>query len=372
MAVRIITLFVLFAFLWGGAALAQDQSARISGKILADGRPVNQEIEVRLESQDGSLAAFAYTRGSFDFTLAIDSFDPTGNYFLVIRNPNYKEFRYPLESNSFSKHVIPGRAPGTFEATYTYSGIVLLELESVNPGENAAVSRKINGRDIPSNIPETAVKEYSQAVEAINQGNRTAAITHLEKAVELAPDYFEFVNKLGVEYLKEDKYEKAEEMLERARTLDPKDKSSRINLGIIFVNQGEKQIASASADPLIDLDLDEQKTNPGESYFRKAIVVLEEASKLDSSSARLNFYLGTAEYHLGEYAKAEPLLLIALLLDRQMQDARLTLIDIYKQQKRYNAVLKQIEAYLAANSNTPLRDKLEKLKTRIETLQNQK
>jgi tetratricopeptide (TPR) repeat protein len=377
MAVRIVMIFVLVAVLWSGAAFAQNQpasyspkaSAFISGKILADGSPVrlvNQEIEVRLEKLDASLAGLGYTRGSYDFTIVSDTFDPNENYFLVIHNPEYKELRYPLDASSFSRRALEG------DNFYKYNQIILLDLVSVNPKGNTIVSRNINGQAIPSSIPETAVKEYSEAVEQIKQNNNAAAIAHLEKAVELAPNYFEFVNRLGVAYLKAGKYEQAEEMLVRASTLNPKDASSRINLGIIFVNQGEKQIASASSDPLIDLDLDDQKIIPGEPSFRKAVVVLEEASKLDLSSTKINFYLGMADYYLGEYTKAEPLLQNALLLDRQMQDAQLTLINLYKQQKRYDAALQQIETYLATNPNTPQREQLEKIKTWIKTLPDRK
>jgi tetratricopeptide (TPR) repeat protein len=341
-------------------------------------------LEVRLERFDASLVSNAYTRGSYEFLLQVSSFDPNEHYFLVIKEKNFKELRYELDINNFHVEEFPDRnawasTPDYCEKNkkecsnylYTYNGMATLELESLDSKEKLSSSKVVSIRKIPANIPDAAVKEYDQAIEDINKGDNGAGLIHLEKAVELAPDYFDAINKLGAEYLKAGQYEKAEAMLIRARTLDPKDPSSLTNLGTIYIKQGEKLAASTPAEAEDEEDIDEGESKPGEASFRKAVEVLEEALKLDPQSARSNFYLGTALYRVGEYQRAESLLLNALILDKQLQDARLTLLNIYMQQKQYDAALEQIAAFLEANPDSPQREQLEKFRAQIKNAMNQ-
>jgi tetratricopeptide (TPR) repeat protein len=360
MVARIIHVIAFIGILLSVTASAQDTAVRIYGKILADGRPIDQRIEVRLERLDSSLAGLAYTEGSFEFTLFASPFDPKDRYFLVVQNPSYKALKFELDYGLF-------RAASSVQGAslYQYAGNVLLELESVDSKEKLTASKVVIIKKIPANIPEEAIKEYDQAIEDFNGGNSISALAHLEKAAALAPNYLDAISKLGAEYLKAGKYEKAEAMLNQARVLDPKDPGLLTNLGTLFVKQGEALVAAAGADSELNLDLEAEASNPGEAHFRKAVEVLEAASNLDPQSARANFYLGTALYHIGEYARAESYLLNALAAQKPIQDARLTLLNIYKQQKRYDAALLQIEAYLAANPDSPQRAQLEEFRAQI-------
>jgi len=101
------------------------------------------------------------------------------------------------------------------------------------------------------------------------------------------------------------------------------------------------------------------------------VELFEKALRLNPLSPRANFYVGSALYKLGEYEKAESALLHTLELDGRMQEARLALLNIYMRQKRYDLALKQISAYLQANPNSPERERLEKLKARIQSALNQ-
>lgn len=371
MAARISYLIAFIGILLSVAASAQQgnlpkseeelyEACRIRGKVFSDRRPVERRIEVRLERLDSSLVAVGYTSGSFDFEIFFLPFVPTEHYFLVIREAGFKELRYELDSSSFRLSFT-----GANRKTWQYDAVIWLELESLDPQDKLAASKVVTIKKIPSDIPEEAIKEYDQAIDDFNSSDSLAALAHLEKAVTLAPKYYDAVSKLGAEYLKAGQYEKAEALLNQARTLDPKDPGLLTNLGTLYVKQGEALAATADADPAYDLDLEADASKPGTVYFRKAVEVLEEAAKLDPQSARANFYLGTALYHIAEYDRAESYLLNSLAAEKPIQDARLTLLNIYKLQKRYDAALLQIEVYLAANPDSPQREQLEKFRTQI-------
>src|SRR5262249_23047304 len=65
-------------------------------------------------------------------------------------------------------------------------------------------------------IPAGARKLYAQAVGRGKRGDVTKAMTQLEKALTLAPDYLEAVNDLAALHLRQKNYDRAEPLLRRA------------------------------------------------------------------------------------------------------------------------------------------------------------
>jgi tetratricopeptide (TPR) repeat protein len=208
-------------------------------------------------------------------------------------------------------------------------------------------------RQLEAEISSEARREYNLALQNIAAGDSRTARTHLEKAVELAPDYYDALNKLGVEYLRAGQYRKAEAILDRAHGINPNDPLPLTNLGILHFQEGEA-LAHAGSDGV-------------EASYRKAVDLFEKALRLDPLSPRTNFHLGTALYKIGDYERAESLLINALAQDGQMHEARLTLLNIYTRQRRYDDALKQISAYLQANPDSPQRKQLEALRIQIES-----
>ena len=158
------------------------------------------------------------------------------------------------------------------------------------------------------------------------------------------------------------KYEKAEATLNQARALNPKDPMNPTNLGALYFNEGDLESAAAGNDG----------SHLGEGSYRKAVNVREEALGLDPHAPRANFYLGTALYKIGEYERAESLLTSALAADKNLLEAQLSLLNLYIRQKRYDAALEQISAYLEANPDASHREQIEKFRTQIKNAMNQK
>jgi tetratricopeptide (TPR) repeat protein len=320
-------------------------------------------IEVRLERRDSSLVANAYTRGSNDFSFAFDLFDPANDYSLVIREPGYKELHFALDPSSFYRDPIsPTRI------IYVYSGIILLELESLPKEEVSQEPLKgpkaVDVRQLQAKISDEARRGYNLALVDIAAGNSEVALTHLEKAIELAPEYHDALTKLGAEYLKSGQYRKAEAILNRACATNPNDPLPLTNLGILFFQEAEK-LALVTAG---EADAGSEAVEPS---YRKAVDAFERALRLDPMNPRANFHLGTVLFKVGAYDRAESLLVNSLTLDGQLHEARLTLVNIYIRQERYDAAFEQISAYLESNPNAPQREQIEKLRLQIESALNQ-
>jgi Flp pilus assembly protein TadD len=352
----IFAVIFLWTLLQMGAAAQEAMVPSFSGELFADGRPVDRLIEVRLEAQDSSLIANAYTFGSSRFTFSDVTLRLDTNYFLVIKEYGFKELRYRLHLEDFVKD---SSRPGI----YHFRGFIILDLESLPPGKKAGEERitgpkAVDARQLKATISDEAQREYNLALEDAAAGDGKATLKHLEKAVELAPEYYDALNKLGVEYIKAGQYRKAEAILDRACALNPNDPLPLTNLGTLHFQEGESGALAVAGQADADAI---------EASYRKAVDVFERALRLSPLDPRINFYLGTALYKIGAYERAESLLDNALTLDGRMHEARLALVNIYVRQRRYEEALRQISAYLEANPDSPQREELKALRIKIET-----
>jgi Flp pilus assembly protein TadD len=340
-----------WAFMWSLfaiCAVAQDEiTASFLGRVFADGRPVSWMLQVRLERQDSSIVAYGYTLGTEQFWFQQVPLRTGETYYLCMDEPGYRALRYKFDVTDLRLDPVAG--------TYFNKSMFLLELESL-PKEG---NHKLPGSKVLDARQALVKREYDLANEDFARGQNEAALIHLEKIVELTPKDYDTVNKLGSEYLKLGQFEKAEAMLTRARDLNPGAPLPQVNLGILYMQQGDKLgVAAVGA---------ESGTESGKAYFRKAVEAFEEAVRLDSKSARANSCLGTALYKVGDYEKAEAALLNALALDDHMQEAHLALLGLYILQRRYDAALEAISAFLQTNPDAPQRERVEKIRAQIES-----
>jgi Flp pilus assembly protein TadD len=360
--VRTILAALFILIFWQGAAMAAEAMVPLfTGEVYADGRPINRVVEVRLEAANSSLVASAYTFGSARFTFRNITMVMEENYYLVIRDLDFKELRYELHMNDFYRDSADSRV-------FHFAGSIVLELQSLPKEKKAGDERKagpkaVDARQLKAEISGNARREYNLALENIAAGNNNAAIAHLEKAVELAPDYYDALNKLGAEYIRSGRHIEAEVVLDRARTLNPNDPLPLTNLGILYLKQGERIefVAAVKAGSESEAPL---------TFFDKAVEVFEKALRLNPLSPRASFYLGTALYKAGVDERAEPLLLNALDLDGQMHEARLPLIYVYSRHQRCDDARKQISAYLVANPGSPEKKRLEGLMVKMKCAAN--
>ena len=334
------------------AAAAPPQRAmitRLGGRVMEDGRPIRRIVEIQLVSGSAGMIDTAYTLGGDEFEFRSVPIDLADQYFLVIQEPGYREVRQELQI---------GRDPFG-RGNISDFGLVILYLNRIpeDVSDDSGTSDTVDVRQLAAEISEEARDAYRDALERLDEGDPEAGLESLERAVELAPDYYDALGRLGVEYLTLARYGDARRTLERAHALNANDSVLLTNLGTLPFQEG--QVLEQSA-----LDASERGIAIGS--YEAAVGYLRDAARLDPNSGLVAFYLGSALYKTGAFDEAEERLLAAMDFDPRLDAARLALINVYVQQQRHEAALEQIELYLEANPDTPDREMMEQARSAIE------
>lgn len=85
-------------------------------------------------------------------------------------------------------------------------------------------------------IPEKAIKEYADAQKDLAKSDTDSALTHLNRAVEIAPQFATAWNNLGTIAYQTQHYERAEACFRRALDVDATAFEPLVNLGGVLVN----------------------------------------------------------------------------------------------------------------------------------------
>jgi tetratricopeptide (TPR) repeat protein len=136
-------------------------------------------------------------------------------------------------------------------------------------------------------IPEKATREYEEAQKDLARRDTEAAVAHLQKAVDIAPQFATAWNNLGTIAYQTQKYERAEACFRSALEADPTAFEPLVNLGGVLVNlhkldeAWKYNVAAVLArpnDPLANSQLGMTYFEIGslplaEKHFRKALEV---------------------------------------------------------------------------------------------------
>ena len=294
----------------------------LEGKITFGSRmPSDDQFLVDLQSEAGISIQTTRTLegGNFRFSNI-----GGGVYYIHVDIEGFKEVRQFVE--------VAGR---------TYVDIVLQE-EGVS-GKRGGVGfagddpNLVDIATLATRYPEEAVEEYEKSLEDSRRGDAERAIERLEKALGLAPDFYQARNDLGIQYQEQDRFEDAETEFRRAHDLNRNAAQPLINIGSLWLEQDD---------------------------FAPAEVVLREAVRLDPRSPAALYYLGAALYKLSQLDEAEDVLVRALDLDRAAA-TRLMLVNVYLQQQNRRGALDQLDAYLEENHDGEERDAVRSLRSRV-------
>jgi tetratricopeptide (TPR) repeat protein len=143
-------------------------------------------------------------------------------------------------------------------------------------------------------VPSAASKQFEKALTASEKGDTEDAIAHLEKALQIDPDYLEAHNNLGSRFIRLNRFPRAVEEFERALALDPTAPLVSSNLAIAYLavrrypeaelaarQSLRQEPASNCARYVLGAALDAQQRDPLE-----AVQVLETAAR-EFPNARL-------------------------------------------------------------------------------------
>jgi len=294
---------------WTPRAQAQDSSpegtsGEISGVVLLDAKnfPANQVI-VTVKSKDAGISRSVLTDVEGQFAL---SGLPAGTYGVSVEEAGYEPAWVSAQINGDSAKVVLRLKPSRF---------------SQGRRNNFTVSvRELK-------IPSKAREEYKKGLERLAKNDIAGSLSHLAKATEVAPDYYEAFYHLGVVEAKLGHRDEAMQAFHRAIELTGGHYAwAEFGVGFLLCQEGKPE----EAEPII----------------RKGL-------ELDESSPEGHVVLGMALLKLNRPDEAEKNAREALLRRPNFAEAYLVLSDAYALRREFRAELEGLDAYLKLDPKGP-------------------
>lgn len=264
------------------------------------GRPIENRLRIRISSMtSGDRISNTNENGNFAFRGL-----PTGSYTISIEKE--KEF----EPYSQSVDIMQFR--GSPAQTYTLN--IRLELKRRDEAKPGVLNAEF------VNVPQPARVYYDNALEQVKKGDHLGAIEQLKLAIKEYPSFMLAFNELGVQYLRLNQLENADEAFQGALKIDPGAFPALINRGIANVLM---------------------------KRYGEAVPILRKALKTNDQSAVGHYFLGQALANLGMFDDAEKELLASLKLGKEaMKEAHRYLAIIYGNRGDKKRQLAELETYL--------------------------
>jgi tetratricopeptide (TPR) repeat protein len=249
---------------------------------------------------------------------------PPNDYVVVIdREPDFEPF-----SQNVSVIQPRGMPPQTFYVN------IRLELKGRATARPAVLNAEF------ASVPKRALVHYNNAVEQSKKKDYQGAIDELKLAILEHPSFMNAFNELGVQYLKLNQLEDADEAFQAALKITPDAFAALINRGIANVMM---------------------------KRYGEAIPILRKALKKNDQSAVGHYFLGQALANQGLFEQAEKELLASLELGKEeMKEARRLLAILYSSRGAKKQAADELEAYLKLAPNASdaeqLKETIRKLK----------
>ena len=183
----------------------------------------------------------------------------------------------------------------------------------------------VSARDLA--IPEQARREFEQARKKLARHDVPAAVAHLERAVEIAPQFASAWNYLGTIAYQSHDYARAESCFRKALAADPDAFEPLVNLGGVLVNL--------------------QKLDEALAYNRHAALSRP-------GDALANSQLGMNYFYLGKLDLSQKYLTIAARLDPgHFSHPQLLLAEIYYRRQERSAAADELAEFLRYHPDWP-------------------
>jgi tetratricopeptide (TPR) repeat protein len=304
-----------FALILAMTAAAEAEFITFQGWIIVPGKGHADNFEVHITFRDEMKplsSTFVTDTGRFMFSNL--DLPTVGNFDVLINLDGYREFRTPIERffdpNSSNR--------------YNLHGNIILIPDSE--------SRRHTETQEAYNV--ALLDEYSQGLEQITSKHPELAVTNLEKVVNAVPDFYDAHINLGFVYQGLSRRREAETEFHRAHDLNMESARPLLALGRLHVEEVELALeAKAKPDVLRPI-------------LAQAREELTEAITLDPKLAKAFYYLGAVDYRSRSYADAESESKHALELDPRLFEARILRINLFIEQKLWQAALDNVDAFM--------------------------
>ncbi|MGD9562384.1 MAG: tetratricopeptide repeat protein [Pyrinomonadaceae bacterium] len=301
-------------------AAAATGSNSITGFVFgASGRPV-PNVYVELLSDTGSTLAREKTAGS-----GMYAFRGLSDGVFVVRVLPYtsgyqgSEQRVSLVTVS----AFPGRGSINEQVNF------YLKPNMANKGPLAAPEVLF-----AQEVPDKAKDLYEKGIEELADNKEKEGFENLKAALEIFPDYYLALDRLGTEYVVRRYYRAAYVLLEKSLAVNPRSFSSRLGMGIVEFRLG-------LTEPSI-----------------KSLTLAVEAY---GQSVAAHIWLGIALHKASRLAEAETELVKAnRLSEGKSADAHWHLGRLYKDQGRYADAANELELVIKINPDHPSAEGIKK------------
>lgn len=192
-------------------------------------------------------------------------------------------------------------------------------------------------------VPKRALDLYSSALALSATDDHKGALAQLKLAVAEHPEFMLAHTEMGVQYLKLNELDKADEALQAALKIKPDAYEPLINRGIVMFRS---------------------------KRFAEAEPILRSALKAKDQSAVARFYLGRTFVSLKRYDEAEQEFYSAITIGgEQMKEAHRMLASMFLDREDYKRALTELEIYLKLAPAAPDADQLRGVVAQLKTLQ---
>jgi tetratricopeptide (TPR) repeat protein len=302
--------------------LATAQGSRIQGQVMdTNRRPVSQAYVELLNDVDSVIRRIRTDGGGAYFFSGLGA----GRYTVRVRpfGTNLEEQSQEVELNTF----IGGRTVSDMQQRDFYL--------KVRKNSSASVP-SYTGVVFAQEVPPDAKRSYDKAISDLDANRLDSGIQELRNAVTTFPQYFQALDRLGVELLKQQKWEESAQFLERAVAVNEKSGNSWYGLAFCYYAQD-----SAG----------------------KAVEAAKKADSFSPESADIALILGISLRKDKQYSEAEKALLKAKkLTDGKSPDVRWNLALLYAHNlKNFRLAADELEAYLKIKPDHPNATLLKKL-----------
>lgn len=276
---------------------------------------------------------------------------PVSDVYVELLNDVYSTLKR-IRTDASGRFLFTGISSGTFKVkVLTYGTNYLEEIQDatiINYRFGSSVTsdsvyldfylkldkRKINIFELPSagtvfaqDIPLNARDLYKKAISQLEKPKEVnAGLENLKKAIEIFPDYYDALDKLGTELVKRQQYYDSLPYLIKSVTINQRSFSSYYMLGIAAYNL--KQI-------------------------KEAIDAFKLAATINPESIQAHLQYGMVLRIGGNYKEAEKVLLKAISLSKDVSKGVIhwQLALLYEKTGRFNEAADELEKYLKAEPN---------------------
>lgn len=294
----------------------------ITGFVFANGRKPVPDVYVELETDTYSLVSRVKTSGSGFYSFRGLS---QGNYKVKILTygTDYEEQTQSVSLVGIS--ALPNSGSVSEQVDF------YLRSKKITNSNPMAAPGVIYAQE----VPDSAKKLYEQGVSDLINKNEKEGFEKLKKSIEIFPNYFLALDRLGSEYVLRGYYRPAYILLTKALEINSRSFSSMLGLGIAQYKLEQ---------------------------YGAAVEMLNRAVKQYNDSANAYLWLGIALHRNGKLTESETALLQANKLSKnESSEVHWQLARLYSDQKRYKNAADELEQFLKNSSESAEAEKIKQM-----------